>query len=234
MRGPVRILIAAATLGSAVLAPIPASAAPITLYFDVSVDTRFSYVTQQATAIDPVTFLLAMTFDGQGTPGPSSQDATIFGAPTFLGLPDALAVPTAAIEAPPLTGGSEAAGNGSSQTYVQNWHNFLLAASTQKWSSYGADSSALREITLRSDTRVSDFDTPDLDLFLSRMTADVRFYYGGYALSDGVYSPDSFQYSGTATQVPAPVPEPGTLTLLGAGLAVGARRVRRRSIDAGS
>ena len=229
MRGPVQSLIVAGILGAAVLAPIPASAAPLTLFFDVSVDTRFNYATQQATAIDPVTFLLAMTFDAQGRPGPSSQDATLFGDPTFLGLPDALAVSTAAREAPALTGGSVAAGDGSSQTYVQNWRNFVLAASTQKWSSFGdADNSAFREITLRSDTRVSDFDAPDLDLFLARMAGDVRFYYAGYTLSNGVYSPDSFQYSGTATQVPAPVPEPGTLTLLGAGLAVGVTRVRRR------
>ncbi len=227
MRVSVRHILTSVTLVVA-LTPGVAAAAPITLQFDVTVNEAYSYATAQTTAIDPITFLLSMTFDDEGVAGSSSQHATLFDEPAFAGVPGDLVLPGDALAAPLretdlIAGRSADTGRGAG---VQWWHNFQFAWATQVWGS--DDGAAARGIKLSSPfTRVPDFTEPDVDLFLALMASDLDFTYYGYAGAGSGYSVDSVAYRGTATQVVA-TPEPGTLALVGTGVAFAATRWRRR------
>jgi hypothetical protein len=213
----VRGVLAKAILAGTLLTPTAASAAPITLFFDVSVDSKYAYATDETIAIDPITFLLSMTLDDAIlTVGTSTR----LGDPTFLGVPDALVVPTAALEGPVS----------ASRTFVRVSPSGTSANAIQ--SSFPDDAPSFTELTIRLSGSIPSQDTQDIAGFLAVMNSDLQFEYDGYTqFGRHTFSADSFRYSGSATQVPVPVPEPGALTLLGLGLAVGVAKLRRFSVQ---
>lgn len=217
-----------------------ALATPITSCYEVRLHTRFDAMTGPAETIDPITFLLYMTFDDQVTSGTGSPDGSgwqtqYYGAPTFSGIPLlAPSVPddgwvSASETYTELTAYRGAPGDintdyqqalayqdfhfGTSSP-TEYWHTRIGIAgmASGPWSGPLSVSSFLNLLNTGNDSAYEFF-------YSSRASRDS----GGHALS---YWGTVSAWDPSADAVPAP--EPATLTLLGSGLAAAFLRARRR------
>jgi hypothetical protein len=220
------------TLGVGVLSltglAAPSAAAPITSYYQVSVTEKFDYAAGTTTTLaTPITFLMSLTFDDQVTrytPG-TGEAYTSFGTPTFDGLPD-----FGDVDGPNDTDNSETRAYRTTGTTPD--YSEALAYSGAFQSS--ADSQS-QKYTYLLGTHSRDIAGPnplgqlDAATFLQILNAtSMTFNHTSYFFSfEKGYLPGSAQWTGTATRVD-PVPEPGTLALVGSGLAAAFLRARRR------
>ena len=212
----------------------PVFAAPITTWYEVAITTHHDLYTNVDTTVD-MTFLMSLTFDDQVTGADAATSLGVtyrvvyFGTPSFTGVPGALTA-----GAGPVSGTTDA------------------EASESRLSSFGGDGPLGDGILSLARLETSTFSGSsgvqlDAELFplplgsvdingataltmLANLDAPTaRFLSWSYDHDGTGYLPNSFFYEGTATQVDiSSVPEPGTMTLVGIGLAGSALRARRR------
>jgi hypothetical protein len=199
-----------------------AYADPITLHYEVTVDKRMDV--QGANPwipIDPITFQLTMTFDGDETgrgvtlsepPDDASAQShwvTHFGPATFSEVP--------------LPGGERLAG-GQGFTRI---FNSMLGSLPFQGAQAGTEVTGTTLLLITRGGLVpplapGEFGT--LDTFLRAMGgSNIEFFYSNGPAFGGFAS---------AVEIADPVPEPGTLTLVGTTVFLTALRRRRRSLVA--
>lgn len=228
-----RVLVAMTALSTLAGA---ADADPVTAVYQINVIQRWNF---QQQVLEPFSssFELSLSFDASSSLTTGTDGATLeYGAPTFSSVPDDLVV----AERP-------AGLTTVDMTFVRD----------EWWTSdggYRRQSVARSEVVddslvgnlYRAGTMLT---VPSLELFSSppelttasmlenfATSLTTTFLYTGYAASgsgaDRTFAANSFQYQGFATlvrfDVPEPIPEPGTIVLLGSGLGLVARKWRRR------
>jgi hypothetical protein len=212
------------TLGLAALVVVglakPAAAAPITLSYQVLVDQRFSYVTNAWATIDPIAFVLSVTFDDQISSAfsNSTYDSTRFGEPTFSGMPD--------FGGPGPTTGTATA---ISEQFRNPVTGFSGAYVYTEFAQTGFPNFASNGVELSNITPGLTTGAMNLASFLELLDApSLTFSQWSYSHTADGFAPDSYNLQGTATRID-PVAEPGTVMLLGSGLALLLVRARRRA-----
>jgi hypothetical protein len=218
MRDRSRWILAAASL---MWIAAPASADPITAVYDVHVQQRGLYVPGNVLfAPFDQRFALRMTFDPAGAV-PDSNGLGIFGVPSFSPVPLPIVAPpeNMTLEASGFTFHDE--GTLAAQAAMAGRNAEWIFSSAVRFSGQMIPGSAM---------------TPEN--FAAGLT---RFQLFGFlqatannpAFPEGAFAPGSLNYLGVASLVaidPAPVPEPGTLALVGGALGWFARRrVRLRA-----
>ncbi len=223
-----RLALVSGGLAVSVLATaISASAAPITTYYQVTVNERYSPSNPAAdfVTIDPISFLMSMTFDDQIVF--AAVHSRSYGQPTFSGIPDSLVMPASAASVPTRSAGTNVNENASGIGGSAARYDVLRTETSD-----GLET-LIHSVSLSSLARVAG--RLDHSFFSDAIGREFGFETRGFEIFDDIgptgeiYSPDSFVYLGTATQVaaPTPVPEPTTLALFGTGVALSALRVRR-------
>ena len=199
-----------------------ASADPITLRYEVTVSHRadppFS-PNRPFVRIDPISFPLSMTFDGDlishnvtlpddpSDPNAQSHWVTNFGPASFSSVP---------LPADPGAG----SGNTAVFNSIVGGQPLQTARATQQ---VGSGSMQVVAPGLRPPLAAGEFGT--LDTFLRAMnSSNLEFFFAGA----GAAGPFFFGRA-DAVDTAAPVPEPATMTLLGAAVAVAALRRRQRT-----
>jgi hypothetical protein len=223
----------AIVLGATCLIPIPATAAIITLDYQVTVTGSdrldFSGIIDP---IDPITFMMTLTFD-DGVTSSSTHDfasfvqrRAAFGAPVFSPVPLSGVGPD--LNNP--VGGSQILSSTGlfHEVYALAPENNVYSAGAGYYVESGPNV-ARSSIELSTE---APFDAPlDLQAYLAIMQGTLDFRYQSLEFRDFAYVPGSVFLYGTATYV-EPVPEPATLVLLASGLIGGARFARRRKSGA--
>ena len=198
----------------------PAVADPITSWYQVTVNRQATPSTGWLpTAIDPISFLMAVTFDDtvtwQNNEVHSRWSHFQNQAPTFTGFPESI---------PSWDYRSGAAYVYNSDEAGTSEKGAVIYSST-----YTNDGRFTRYYGSQLSNRAGTLEGTSVDTLL-RTLAVANFHHYRFNIDEarGTYLADSFQMFGTATQIPDPVPEPGTMTLFGVGIAATAWRARRR------
>jgi hypothetical protein len=191
---------------------------PITVRYHVIVDQTIEsrLPTQPWVPIDPISFDLSMTFDGEVTghsvtlPDDPSDERAQFHWVTNFG--------PAAFSPVPLPGAPVGAGPGNTVIFnsIVNGQSAQVARASQN---LGFGNVQLTARGLHPSLAPGEFGT--LDTFLRAMnSSNLEFFFAG----TGPF----FSGRAAAFDVSAPVPEPGTMMLVGSVLAASALRRRRR------
>ena len=221
-------------IGALLLVASPVKADPITGYFDVHILERIS-LSKELTEPFDTSFRLSVTFDDgiviENSFGTILQQ--VYGPPVFSKIP--LEVPTRPTDEPFIR---EATRNDFTRGFNDDLDRWYTAGeiSWVEFNSFVEHHAYQFGIRLAATDFLEsqpDISPASLLAFLGGPHDDPINFSVYAALRDfppenGPFSDDSFVYLGTATTAP-PIPEPGTVALVGAGLVglVARRRLSR-------